>query len=512
MSNKYDVAIIGAGLGGLVCGAFLAKNGKKVLMVESHSIPGGCATTFKRKNFSMEVGLHEMDGLYPDERKTKIFEDLGIFKNVNLVKTDEFYRALNVDGSFDFTMIDDVKTAENGLIKLFPEDEKGIKKFFRNIIGIRKNMNFVAQNHKFKNLIIAFAPFSVPYLLKNMRNTIGQFLDKHIKNEKLKIILAANTAYYHDNPYELSMLWFSAAQGSYFMGGGHFIKGGSQKLSNYLAKIITDNGGEVIYNTEAKQILIDENSGKAVGIKTESVRGGNVREFFAEKVVANCAIPILYNLLPKAQSEILQNKYGHLKYACSLLSVYLGFSKPLSEISSCDKLSYSTIIFDKKIQTLSDFGANVRSGYKTCPIVLVDYGKIDDTMAPEGKSSGVICLTDYIENWENLSEDDYRKKKKEVAEILIDRVNEVVPGIKDIIEVYEVGTPRTIKRYTGSPNGTAYGFAQIPGQVVQQRPKHKTPIENLYISSAYSFPGGGFSGTIIGGAICSNIILRDLRR
>ena len=60
---KYDVIIIGAGLGGLTAGATLAKRGKRVLLIEQHAIPGGCATTFRRKDYIVEVGLHEMDGL-----------------------------------------------------------------------------------------------------------------------------------------------------------------------------------------------------------------------------------------------------------------------------------------------------------------------------------------------------------------------------------------------------------------------------------------------------------------
>lgn len=511
MNKKlYDSVIVGAGLGGLICGAILAKNGKKVIMVENHSIPGGCATTFKRKGFSMEVGLHEMDGLYPEDKKTELFNYLGIFDNVEIVKAPEFYRTLHTNGSFDFKMIDDEKIAENELIQAFPKEKKGIKKFFRNIMGIRKNINLISLNKWYKFLIYAFAPITVPYLLKNMKMTLGDFLDKHIKNEDLKLVLSANTAYYHDNPHELSIIWFASAQASYFMGGGNFIKGGSQNLSDYLAKVITDNGGKIIYNTEAIQVLIGKNTKKAIGIKCENKKDG-VFEIFAENVVANCAIPILYNLLPKPQSEILQNEYKGLKYACSLLSVYLGFSKPLTEIAG-EKSAYSTIIFDKKIKTLADFAGNVRSGYETCPIVFVDYGIIDKSMSPEGKSNGAICVTDYIENWENLTEEEYQKKKIEVAEILINRVNEVVSGVKDLIEVYEVGTPRTIKRYTGNPNGTAYGFAQIPEQILMKRPKQRTPIENLYISSAYSMPGGGFTGTIVGGAICSGMILKDMKK
>ncbi len=89
---KYDVIIIGAGLGGLTAGAKLAKEGKKVLLLEQHNQPGGCATTFRRGDFTLEVGLHEMDGPAPRDMKTRIFNDLDVFKNVEFIPVPEFYR------------------------------------------------------------------------------------------------------------------------------------------------------------------------------------------------------------------------------------------------------------------------------------------------------------------------------------------------------------------------------------------------------------------------------------
>ena len=87
----YDIIIIGAGLGGLTAGAKLAKEGKKVLLIEQHNRPGGCATTFKRKDFVFEVGLHEMDGLVNADMKIKIFRELGVFDKVEFLRVPEFY-------------------------------------------------------------------------------------------------------------------------------------------------------------------------------------------------------------------------------------------------------------------------------------------------------------------------------------------------------------------------------------------------------------------------------------
>ena len=93
--NKYDVIIIGAGLGGLTAGSKLAKEGKKVLLIEQHDKPGGCATSFKRKDFILEAGLHEMDGLDQRDMKTRIFRDLGVSNKVVFLKVPELYRFVN---------------------------------------------------------------------------------------------------------------------------------------------------------------------------------------------------------------------------------------------------------------------------------------------------------------------------------------------------------------------------------------------------------------------------------
>ncbi|MHA1218212.1 MAG: NAD(P)-binding protein [Candidatus Heimdallarchaeaceae archaeon] len=82
---SYDVAIIGSGLGGLIAGAKLAKEGRKILIVEQHSSIGGYATCFTQDNFTIDVGFHSMDGLYAQDPKIKVFEDLDVYFNIEFV-------------------------------------------------------------------------------------------------------------------------------------------------------------------------------------------------------------------------------------------------------------------------------------------------------------------------------------------------------------------------------------------------------------------------------------------
>lgn len=127
-----------------------------------------------------------------------------------------------------------------------------------------------------------------------------------------------------------------------------------------------------------------------------------------------------------------------------------------------------------------------------------------------GKSLGIICLIDYLADWDQLSNEDYEKKKHEVARIYLDKLEKIVPGSTKEIEYYEVGTPKTIQKYTLNTGGSVYGYAQIPRQAGIFRLPNKSPVENLYFASAWACTGGGFTGAMMSGWSCANIVNKAL--
>ncbi|MBN2758755.1 MAG: NAD(P)/FAD-dependent oxidoreductase [Bacteroidales bacterium] len=257
---NYDVIIIGAGLGGLTAGAKLVKEGKKVLLIEQHYVPGGCATTFQRKGYTVEVGLHELDGFSDSSFKTKIFKEFDVFNNVEFVKLPEFYET-NWKGK-SFVLPENIEKASQKLINEFPDEEKGIIKFLYFIKGIDNEIKNMPKTKSEKIIKSILFPAFYPKLVKSSKTDVGTFIDSIIKNEWLKIILLSNLSYYHDNPYTASLFYFAAGQASYYLNGSYFIKGGSQKLSDYLMKYIKDNGGEVKLMNMVNEIIIEK--GKAV--------------------------------------------------------------------------------------------------------------------------------------------------------------------------------------------------------------------------------------------------------
>ena len=473
---KYDVVIIGAGLGGLTAGAKLAKEGKKVLLVEQHSQPGGCATTFRRGDFTMEVGLHEMDGPSPRDMKTRIFNDLDVFKNVEFIPVPEFYRFVN--DRIAVTVPHDHSLASARLSELFPDETSGIKAYYEQILAPKKKP---AENE--------------------IRDTsVGEFLDSIITNNDLKLILLGNLGYFHDDPYTLSLAYYSIAQGSYYSGGASYIKGGSQRLADHLAGFIREHGGEVLLNHLVTSIKTSDGRAESVSFRrkgdTETI------EAFADDIIANNAIPNLPDMITGPKGNEVKDEYAGLNTGASLLTVYLGFSRPPGEIGN---KYYSTCLFDSSVKRQADIPKNGRDDFSRRSFIFVDYSQIDSGLAAGGKSVGAICCIDYLEGWSDLERKTYIANKEHVATVLIDRLDTIIPGIKATVEFYEVGTPATVKRYTLNPGGAVYGFAQTPSRKIIDPLKS---INNLHIASAWGKTGGGFSGAIYGGYMCAFNILR----
>lgn len=131
--NQYSTVIIGAGLGGLCCGAYLSRFGIPVTVVEQHGIPGGYATSFNRGNFTFEVSLHGTS--IDNNAGERILKDLGVLKDLQLVSLPEAFH-------FKTSTLDiSVPQRDPGalihlLAKHFPSGKEGIRGFIQEIIGI----------------------------------------------------------------------------------------------------------------------------------------------------------------------------------------------------------------------------------------------------------------------------------------------------------------------------------------------------------------------------------------
>jgi all-trans-retinol 13,14-reductase len=230
-------------------------------------------------------------------------------------------------------------------------------------------------------------PILFPNIVESSGISVGDWLDKHIKNEKLKIILTTNILYYSDDPYNTSMMYFAVAQGGYIGGGGHFIKGGSQKLSDYLAQTIEQAGGQVLLGK-----IVD--NGFAVGVKYRDAfnRKTENASIYADTIIVNAAIPNVLKMLPIKYQQKVGEKIRNLEESCSLISIYMGFTVDLKKFGV---KHYSSFFQGEDIQNLRDLKNNYQGDWRHKSFVFVDYSQVDSDLCPKGKSVGVICAADY---------------------------------------------------------------------------------------------------------------------
>ena len=501
---KYNTIIIGGGLAGLTAGATLSKFGKKVLLLEQHHKPGGCATTFKRGDFIIEVGLHEMSGLVENGNIRNIFKMLEVDKHVQFKQVPEFYGVLS--DKEDFVFPHGFEAATKALIDKYPEEEKGIKKFMKLLTGIRKESMNLPRSPLKRKLIYPLMPLLYPNLVSATRHTVGSWLDKYINNENTKLDLVAHICYWGDDPYTLSMFYFGLPFAGFIESGGHFIKGGSQKLSDHLASYIEKQGGTVLLGKKAEKIITE--NGRVTGVTFRDVfnKEEDPVTISCDNVVANAAIPIVPDLLDEPYANTLRQMIGSHPDSTSLLCMYFGFNQKVDQFGV---KYYSNFIKGEDVKTLKDVHSNQLGDWNKRSFIFVDYEKVDAGLAPANKAAGVICAVDHLKYWENLSDEEYKSKKEEVAQILLRRLEEKFPGIRETIEYYEISTPKTIKRYTANPGGAVYGFAQTLELTASKRFRNNFLIPNLYFASAWAFPGGGFEGSIMAGFLAALQMNKD---
>jgi len=501
-NKDYPTVVIGAGLGGLCCGAYLAKQGVPVTVVEQHSIPGGYATAFARGRYTFEVSLHGTS--INNNAAARILGNVGILEKLQLVRLPEVYR-LKAPGLDIAVPQQDQEAFISLLSKHFPAEEKGIRSFVGEMVGLSEE---VEKLHEKKGQFIK-ALFPVQYRkMWNIRNkTLADFLNEHVKNPELQSVLSSLWGYYGLPPSRLSAFYYANATGGYLRHGSFYIKERSQNLSDALAEAIEEKGGKVLYNTEVERILLKDGSVTGVALS-------DGKTLSARAVVSNAsALATFKHMLAKeaVPSDYVKKLEG-FKPSISSFMVWLGLNRELrGKIKGCG------------IHVSS--GRSPEADYLSCLNGEVDrvsfsvsiYDNIFEGYSKPGTSSlMLLCLSGY-EPWRRFeagykagNKADYEREKVRWTDILIRRAEkEVIPGLSSMIEVKDASTPLTNWRFTRNPEGAIYGFEQSMDNAFMNRIDNRTPVKGLYLASAWGNPGGGFAGVLRAGEQTFEKIMED---
>jgi phytoene dehydrogenase-like protein len=504
-SGEYDAIVIGSGLGGLTSAGYLAKNGFKVLVLEHHDVPGGYATNFTRANgrFMFEVSLHQtvLHGA-----AEQIMKDLGVLSSVKFHKCHQLFRL--VTREFDIACpAKGPKALEDILIKKFPKEEKGIKGFIGEMVGMSQELEQLTAAGKLTLARKATFPLSYPRLWKARKMTFADYLNEYVTDPQLKSVLSVFCGYYGLPPDELSGFYYMIATGSYLRFGGSYPQGGSQAISNAMAQFIEKGGGNLKFGTTVDKVLVE--NGVATGVVTTD--GETIR---SRAVVANCSAVKLFNDMvdPSLLPVDYKTRLNSFKPSVSSFIVWLALNKDIT-----DKIKDSHIFMRSENDPEKVFAASLQADTKNTGIGVCIYNNIYKEYSPPGTTVMSLVFTTGFEPFKQFEKDyidgkkeAYNKKKREIAQGLIKRVeDQLIPGLSGMIEVQDAATPLTNVRYTLNTAGAIYGYEQSMENTFMYRISNRTPIKGLYLASAWGDPGGGYTAVLMSGKKTYGMLMED---
>ena len=353
-----------------------------------------------------------------------------------------------------------------------------------------------------------FFPFRYPKLYRVLDQTLAEFMGKHVKDPSLQSVLGSLWDFHGLPPSKVSALYYAASTGDSLRNGTYYIKRRSADLSRALIEAIQAAGGLLRYNTTVDSILLKGE--RAAGV----VLGGG-ETVSASVVVSNVNVTDTFKrmLPPGSAGDGFLETLKVFRPSLSTFIVWLGLNRDIrSKLGACG------------VQVMTGQGAE--ADYRSClegdiekiPFRISIYDNMyDGYSAPGSGTLRIFCLSAY-EPWRGFEsayregrKEAYNQKKTEWAQTLIRRAEAVIPGLSSMIEIQEAATPLTNWRYTRNTEGAIYGFEQVVKNAYLERIENRTPVKGLYITGAWSSPGGGFSGVLVSGQMAARAVMEDVQ-
>lgn len=509
--DKYDVIVIGSALAGMSCAMKLASEGKSVLILERHNLPGGVATSFVRSGIEIEATLHEMMSIGPKENPLfmrKYLDEMGVV--IDWLRVPEAYVLSSPEDHIDIEIhagknADESWIAADEIEKQYPGTREAVNKLLDLCETVYQSVIYLNEHTLSKVQML----LKHEALVKTAGYSAKEVLDKYVDLPlDVKKILSAYWIYVGQPMQSLPFTIYAFLMGDYMSGGSYVARGFSHEMACAMADACEKKGVQIEYGQEVEKILVKD--GTAYGVRTK--RGD---EIHCDYVASGPYPNVVFGRMIEPQSEVPAEgrQYANaMPLSVSCFSVVLMLDAKPEDLNIHH---YSVFSSEKKFNTEEFWQEGRKLGHWSyLTSICLNYANPE--AVPEGKTSLSITNLPLSDCFDEVTADNYYEVKRQVASEMIDQVSKHLGvNLKDHILDVEVETPVTIAHYTGSYRGGIYGYQHNMQNSIVARLEDAS-VNNNYIHhlvwcSSPQLAGDGMAVNINNGKIAATIILTEMK-
>lgn len=452
--NRYDIIVIGSGLGGLLCGTLLSAEGLKVIVLEKNDNAGGLLRSFEWRDRIFDTGVHYFGGFDEGQPLRRIWDYLGIPEKGCFERMDQGFDMISFSGK-EYLLKSGKKEFREELLQHFPGSGALLDGYLSKLDEITSRIPF-------------FNPEAAEreFVLEKSMNA-WRFFNHFEEGSGVLPKILSGSNFIYGSSREQTPLYLAAVINHSFISGAWRIRGGSSQVADHLVRRIRENGGEVLTGCKVEKIV------KADREYIVSSREGH--SFMAGKVISAIHPSQTLNMLSGIKiRQIYTDRICSLKNTPAAFTLFIAL-KP----GTFRHLPYNIHHF-RGTDTWPglDEGTTGHFMLYTLPDENNDY------------AAGALVMTrsDISEyaKWEGTCTrqrgEEYIRFKQQQADVLLNLVEEKFPGFRQHIEDYLISTPLTWRDHTGMPGGSMFGIVHDSNNPATTWIQQGTPLPGFWFT------------------------------
>jgi phytoene dehydrogenase-like protein len=497
MGKNYDVIVIGSGAGGLGAAVALVQAGMRVLVCEQHEVPGGWMHSFSVNGHRFSPGVHYIGELHPGGALRKVYEGLGVSRDLIFSEINPNGYDHIVIGDRQFDIPKGSRTFAARLKRYFPHESEGIDSYFNAITDMIENIKNLGKGIGRDNGRQSLS--SNPGTVKWAMSSAQKFIE-HFVSDPLLIAILSGQAGDHGMPPSEVPAFLHVGIAQHYFEGAYYPIGGGFAIPKAFVRALKRAGGEIRLKTLVERIRIAK--GKAIGVRLLTGE-----EISADFVISNADPGVTFEKLVGRAflSEKLLKKLDKTTFSISALSLFFAVDMDLraADLDSGNYWLYEDQDIDKLYRLgMTDHVLEAESP----PLLFMTVTTLKDPSKMHAGHHTCEAFTfvsyDAFQKWAHektgAHSAGYEALKEDLAWRMFKAIEKRIPGISKKVVFWKLGTPLTNEYYINSTRGNLYGTAKNIKQVGPRAFPIQTEIDGLLMCGASTRNFGVYGATKTG--------------